>query len=69
MSEIQKMLDTNVVLRLWPETGKKVPGLSRGGTYAAAQRGDIKTVRVGRLKLVPVAWLRKQLELDEPNAA
>jgi hypothetical protein len=51
-----KLLREKAVLPLWPETGQ-VLGLSRATTYAAAQRGDIKTIRLGRLLRVPTAWL------------
>jgi hypothetical protein len=64
MDEIRKLLTENAVLPLWPETGK-ILNLSRGATYAAAERGDVKTVKFGRLKRVPTAWLRQQLGLDE----
>lgn len=46
---------------------QNILNLSRGATYDAAKRGDIKTVSFGRLKPVPTAWLRKKLELDEPS--
>ena len=65
MDEISKMLTENAVLPLWPHTGKTILGLSRGSTYAAAERGEIKTVPFGRLKKVPTAWLRAKLGLDE----
>ena len=68
MHEIRKLLTENAVLPLWPQTGKTILGLSRGATYAAAGRGDIKTIRLGRLKRVPTAWLRQKLGLDEPAA-
>ena len=32
-----------------PEAGKRDFNLSRDASYAAAQRGDIPTIRVGRL--------------------
>jgi hypothetical protein len=67
MDEIQKLLSENAVLPLWPQTGK-ILNLSRGGTYAAAERGDIKTIQIGRLKRVPTAWLKAKLGLDEPTA-
>jgi hypothetical protein len=67
MDEIAKLLNENVVLPLWPETGK-VLGLRRGATYAAAQAGDIKTIRFGRLLKVPTEWLRQKLDLVEPAA-
>lgn len=66
MSEIRKLLNDNVSLPLWPETGK-VLGLRRGATYAAARSGEIKTIRFGRLMKVPTAWLRQKLDLVEPN--
>jgi hypothetical protein len=68
VEEIRKLLTENAVLPLWPQTGR-ILNLSRGGTYAAADRGDIQTIRLGRLKRVPTAWLRQKLGLDEPGAA
>jgi hypothetical protein len=68
MDKVRKLLDGNAVLPLWPHTGKTILGLSRGATYAAAARGEIKTIRLGRLKRVPTAWLRQKLGLDEPAA-
>ena len=67
MDEIRRLLNQNAVLPLWPQTGKML-NLSRGGTYAAAARGDIKTIQLGRLKRVPSAWLRAKLGLDEGAA-
>ena len=37
-----------------PAAGREYFGLSRNGSYDAALRGDIPTVRVGRLLKVPV---------------
>jgi hypothetical protein len=68
MHEIRKLLNENAVLPLWPETGKLVLGLSRGATYSAAAKGEIKTVSFGRLRKVPTAWLKAKLGLDEPAA-
>jgi hypothetical protein len=68
MDKVRELLDGNAVLPLWPHTGKTILGLSRGATYAAAARGEIKTIRLGRLKRVPTAWLRQKLGLDEPAA-
>jgi hypothetical protein len=66
--EVRKLLESRALLPLWPEVGKNILGLSRGGTYDAAQRGDIKTVRLGRLKRVPSVWLKSKLGLDEPTS-
>jgi hypothetical protein len=32
-----------------PEAGERFFGLSRNGSYAAASRGDIPTIKIGRL--------------------
>jgi Helix-turn-helix domain len=40
-----------------PEAGEKYFGLSRNGAYDAAARGDIPTIRIGRLLRVPVRAL------------
>jgi hypothetical protein len=45
-----------------PEAGKKYYDLSRDASYAAAQRGDIPTIRVGRLLRVPIAAMERKLE-------
>ena len=42
-----------------PEAGKLYYGLSRNGSYQAAARGDIPTIRVGHLLRVPVAAMEK----------
>jgi hypothetical protein len=68
IDEVRRLLESRALLPLWPEVGKDILGLSRGATYEAAARGDIKTVRLGRLKRVPSAWLKAKLVLDEPAA-
>jgi excisionase family DNA binding protein len=45
-----------------PEAGKKYLGLSRNASYAAAERGEIPTVRIGRLLRVPVRALERMLD-------
>jgi excisionase family DNA binding protein len=47
-------------LDLWPDAGKRL-GLSRGSIYAAAARGEIPTIRIGRRILVPCAALDRLL--------
>jgi len=37
-------------------------GLSRNAAYAAAQRGDIPTIKVGKLLRVPVRALEQMLD-------
>jgi Helix-turn-helix domain len=45
-----------------PEAGKKYFGLSRNGSYAAADRGEIPTIKIGRLLRVPVRSLERMLD-------
>ena len=39
-------------------------GLSRSGSYDAAKRGDIPTIKVGHRILVPTASYRRMLGID-----
>lgn len=52
-----------------PEAGALYFGLSRNGSYQAAERGDIPTIRVGRKLRVPVAAMERLLESVEPKSA
>jgi hypothetical protein len=51
-----------------PEAGKRYYGLSRNGSYAAAKRGDIPTIPVGRLLRVPRVLMDRKLEKPAANA-
>lgn len=55
-------------LPVYPDTAR-ILGVSKASAYAAAARGEIPTIRVGRRLLVPTAALRRMLQLDEPPAA
>jgi hypothetical protein len=44
-----------------PEAGAKYYGLSKNGSYAAAERGDIPYIEIGRLKRVPVRAMEAKL--------
>jgi hypothetical protein len=63
MNEIRRLIEDQVAVPLWPDAGTALD-LSRGSTYAAAKRGEIKTIRFGRLLKVPTAWLRQKLDLE-----
>ena len=52
-----------------PEAGKKYFGLSRDGSYRAAERGEIPTIRVGRLLRVPVRAMERLLDGVERTGA
>ena len=45
-----------------PEAGRIYFGLGRNGSYYAAKRGDIPTIKIGRLLRVPVAAMERRLE-------
>ncbi len=57
VEQIAKMPKTISV----PEAGKIYYGLSKNGSYEAARRGDIPTIRVGRLLRVPVAVMERKV--------
>jgi hypothetical protein len=51
-----------VVTMSIPEAGKHFYGLKRDGSYAAARRGELLTIKVGRLFRVPVAAQKRHME-------
>jgi len=52
-----------------PEAGQRFFGLSRNGSYAAANRGDIPTIKIGRLLRVPIRALETMLDRAGERAA
>jgi hypothetical protein len=46
-----------------PEAGEMYFGLSRNASYAAAKRGDIPTIRIGKLLRVPIRALEQRLDM------
>jgi hypothetical protein len=53
-----------------PEAGKRYFGLSRNAAYDAAARGEIPTIRIGRLLRVPVLVIEQMLtEIGDAKAA
>ena len=54
------MSDDRLVLDV-PEAGAKL-GLGRNASYAAAKRGDLPTIKIGRLLRVPVRALERLLD-------
>ena len=47
-----------------PAAGREYFGLSKNGSYDAARRGEIPTIRIGRLLRVPVIQLDRMIEGD-----
>ena len=47
-----------------PEAGKRYFNLSRNGSYDAAARGEIPTIKIGRLLRVPVRACEKMLDRE-----
>lgn len=52
-----------------PEAGKRYFNMSRGASYAAAERGEIPTLRIGRLLRVPVKAMDDLLKSAAKSAA
>lgn len=50
-----------------PEAGKRYYNLSRNGSYNAAARGEIPTIRIGRLLRVPIAAMEQMLADAKPR--
>jgi excisionase family DNA binding protein len=45
-----------------PEAGWEYLGLSRNAAYDAAARGEIPTIKVGKLLRVPIVKMEKMLD-------
>jgi hypothetical protein len=45
-----------------PEAGAKYYGLSKNGSYAAAARNEIPTVKIGKLRRVPTRLMERILD-------
>ena len=45
-----------------PDAGRIYYGLGRNASYDAAKRGDIPTIKVGRLLRVPVVAMERRLQ-------
>jgi hypothetical protein len=50
-----------------PEAGQRYFGLSRNAAYDAARRGQIPTIRIGRLLRSPIILLERMLERAGDN--
>jgi hypothetical protein len=52
-----------------PEAGHRYFGLGRQASYGAAKRGDLPTVRIGRIIRVPVRALERMLDAADKRDA
>jgi excisionase family DNA binding protein len=52
---------TNLKVLTVPEAGIQL-GLGRNAAYAAAKRGDIPTIKIGKLLRVPIRALEQKLD-------
>ena len=52
-----------------PEAGLIYFGMGRSASYDAAHRGEIPTIRIGKLLRVPVSAMDKLLERCLPSAS
>ena len=62
-ADLQTTLVRETSVPLWPVAARAL-GLGRTTAYAAAQRGDFPTNRVGRKITVPTAPLRRMLGFE-----
>ena len=60
--------DTELTISV-PEAGARYFGISRNAAYEAAARGEIPTVKIGRLKRVPVRAMERKLDRAGDEAA
>ena len=60
--------DTDCLVLTVPDAGK-VLGLGRNAAYEAAKRGDIPTIRIGKLIRVPKVALDRMLAAPRSNVA
>ena len=51
------------------EDAAQVLGISRNSAYTAAKRGEIPTIKIGRLLLVPTAALDRLVAGEQARAA
>jgi hypothetical protein len=58
----EKMTKADGMTLSVPDAGHMYYGLSRNGSYDAAKRGEIPTIKVGRLLRVPIRAMERKLD-------
>jgi hypothetical protein len=67
MDEIRDAILRELTVPVWPTAGKAFGFRTKEAAYAASRRGAIRTIPgLGRKKVVPTAWMREVLGLDQP---
>jgi excisionase family DNA binding protein len=56
------MAETEAITISVPEAARRLGIKSKGTAYEAARRGDIPTIKIGRLLRVPVRALERMLD-------
>ncbi len=62
-------MDKQVKTITVPDAGREYFGLSRNAAYAAAKRGDIPTIKIGKLLRVPIRALEQKLDASMKSDA
>ena len=57
----ESLVSQNMKTMSVPEAGKEYYDLSRNGSYAAAARGEIPTIKIGRKLRVPIQMMEQRL--------
>ena len=69
MGPLEDAMTKEILTISVPEAGQKYFGLSRNGSYAEAERGEIPTIKIGRLKRVPVRAMERLFDGVERTGA
>lgn len=66
----ERLPDPEVTPVLKPEVARHFLHLGRSAMYDAINRGEVPSIRIGRLIVIPTAALRRMLQVDDaPDAA
>jgi hypothetical protein len=69
INRVMLMSEETTLTMSVPAAGQKYFGLSRNGAYDAAKRGEIPTIKIGRLLRVPIRALETMLDRASERAA
>ncbi len=59
-----------VLLPIWPDTGEALGGLGRTKVYELIASGDLRTVKIGRRRFIPVTAVQEYVaRLERASAA